>query len=427
VKNKLLKFAKTKHGKFIGFLVAALLVLGVVSHFKNPGQAAQAAQKKSAALTAPASGVVKDGFPTEGYKVQRDFTPAFDNNAEQRAAIATMAAQKITTTQASQGEKSMAADKKLVPIGFLPLKIERPATLLNDTEIPAALAQPPRPVESIQPLLNPKDAFAPYGRMLRAKLVTTVDSSNIASPIIGLVTHDLFWNDKLLVPANSEIHAIARPDRARNRIDVSGRWVIILAAGGVYPASSELIVDGIALDMDVNSEKDEFSISDGSAGLRGSVLTNEDGLNTIKLFTATFLSGVADGVTQREQTIRGTETVPGVQSGGTQGIRAVMDRYAERILALIERDGAYVRVPAGKQFYLYLRQPLVMAQAKLGATLAKNELETPEKLPPPQQVILPPPPPKSPAEIEAQQLENQLLRARLKRELRELQSPPPEN
>ena len=304
-----------------------------------------------------------------------------------------------------------------MPISFLPLKIERPKLAIDDGEEQATARSQSDP---ISPLVNPKDSFAPFGRMLRAKLVTTVDSSNISSPIIGMVTHDLFWNQKLLIPANSEIHAIARPDRSRNRIDVSGRWVIILADGGVYPASSEIIVDGIALDMDLDTEHDQFSITDGSAGLRGTVLTNEDGLNTIKLFTATFLSGVADGVTEREQTYGGTQTVPGLQSGGTQGIRAVMDRYAERILALIERDGAYVRVPAGKQFYLYLKQPLIMEKAKLGATLAKNELETPIQLPPPQQIVMPTPAPKSAAEIEAQELENQLLRARINREVREL-------
>jgi Bacterial conjugation TrbI-like protein len=416
MKQKILKFAKTKHGKFLGFLMAIFIVMGVVSHFKKPDEAPK---KKDEAKTAPVSGVVKDSLQTDGYKVERDYTPAFDNISEQRAAIA---AQKLKDNQGNEVDaKAASAEKKAVPIGFLPLKIEKPQTSLDGTEISPSSASTANP---IRPLVNPKDSFAPYGRMLRAKLVTTVDSSNIASPIIGVVSHDLYWNDKRLIPANSEIHAIAKPDRSRNRIDVSGRWVVILAAGGVYPASSEIIVDGIALDMDVNTEKDEFSITDGSAGLRGTVLTNEDGLNTIKLFTATFLSGVADGVTEREQTIRGTETVPGVQSGGTQGIKAVMDRYAERILALIERDGAYVRVPAGKQFYLYIRQPLIMEQAKLGATLAKNELETPIKLPPPQQITLPTPPPKSAAEIEAQQLENQLLRVQIKRELRDLQSPP---
>ncbi|HEX7261216.1 MAG TPA: TrbI/VirB10 family protein [Luteolibacter sp.] len=417
MKNKLIRFAKTKHGKFFGFLIIAFIVLGLVSQLKKPGGAPKTIAK---AETAPASGVVKDSMQTEGYKVERGFVPAFDNVSEQRAAIA---AQKLKDSKGTEVEaKKASADKKPVPIGFLPLKIEKskPAPEEGGEGEPAGLEENPT-----LPLVNPKDSFAPYGRMLRSKLVTTVDSSNISSPIIGMVTHDLFWNQKLLIPANSEIHAIARPDRSRNRIDVSGRWVIILADGGVYPASSEIIVDGIALDMDVNTQCDQFSITDGSAGLRGTVLTNEDGLNTIKLFTATFLSGVADGVTEREQTYGGTQTVPGLQSGGTQGMKAVMDRYAERILALIERDGAYVRVPAGKQFYLYIKQPLIMEKAKLGATLAKNELEIPVTLPPPQQIVLPAPPPKSAAEIEAQDLENQLLRARLRHELRELNQEKP--
>lgn len=417
MKNKLIRFAKTKHGKFLGFLVVAFIVLGIVSQLQKPGEA----PKKTAKVeTAPASGVMKDSMQTEGYKIERGFVPAFDNVSEQRAAIA---AQKLKDSKEAEVDaRKTTTEKKPVPISFLPLKIEgvKPASE-NGEEAPTSRVQE----NPSRPLVNPKDSFAPYGRMLRAKLVTTVDSSNISSPIIGMVTHDLFWNQKLLIPANSEIHAIARPDRSRNRIDVSGRWVIILADGGVYPASSEIIVDGIALDMDLDTEHDQFSITDGSAGLRGTVLTNEDGLNTIKLFTATFLSGVADGVTEREQTFGGTQTVPGLQSGGSQGVKAVMDRYAERILALIERDGAYVRVPAGKEFYLYIKQPLIMEQAKLGATLAKNELEVPIKIQPPQQIVLPTPPPKSAAEIEAQDLENQLLRARLKSELRELKQDRP--
>ena len=91
----------------------------------------------------------------------------------------------------------------------------------------------------------------------------------------------------------------------------------------------------------------------------------------MKLFSAGFLSGVAEGFTERQTNALGqSQIVPGVKSAAAQGARAVTDRYAERILQLIERDGAYVRVPAGKQFYLYLREPLIMAKAKLGASLS---------------------------------------------------------
>jgi hypothetical protein len=49
-----------------------------------------------------------------------------------------------------------------------------------------------------------------------------------------------------------------------------------------------------------------------------------------------------------------------------------MDRYAQQILQAIERDGFYVRVPAGKQFYLYVTQTLDEQDAKIGGSLASD-------------------------------------------------------
>jgi hypothetical protein len=51
-------------------------------------------------------------------------------------------------------------------------------------------------------------------------------------------------------------------------------------------------------------------------------------------------------------------------AGGTQG---VLDRYADQILKSIERDGFFVRVPAGKQFYLYCSEAIDLSHAKIGA------------------------------------------------------------
>jgi len=40
----------------------------------------------------------------------------------------------------------------------------------------------------------------------------------------------------------------------------------------------------------------------------------------------------------------------------------VLNLYAQQIQAAIERDGVYVRVPTGKQFYLYVTQTVDQAQ-----------------------------------------------------------------
>ena len=50
----------------------------------------------------------------------------------------------------------------------------------------------------------------------------------------------------------------------------------------------------------------------------------------------------------------------------------MLDRYAQQILTAIERDGFYVRVPAGKQFYLYVTQTLDQGDAKIGGNAVRE-------------------------------------------------------
>ena len=251
MKASLFKFFKSAHGKFFGFLVVALISLGVVNRGKDSDKLAKAKAKEQP--VAPTATVFKDPMPTDGYTDKRAFVPAFDNVEEQRTLIAQQR-EELKALEARKKDAKPVQPKEIVPISFLP--VQPPAKAA-----PSMVPPPPSPAE--KPLIGSKENFAPYGRMIRAKLVTTVDSSTLETPVIGLVTHDLFWNQKLLIPANSELHAIARPDKTRNRIDVAGDWVIILADGGVYPKSSEIVVKGVALDMEVTPEKDQFALTDG--------------------------------------------------------------------------------------------------------------------------------------------------------------------
>jgi hypothetical protein len=49
-------------------------------------------------------------------------------------------------------------------------------------------------------------------------------------------------------------------------------------------------------------------------------------------------------------------------TGGSQ----VLNQYAQQIAESIRRDGFFVRVPAGKQMYLYVTHTLDRAQGKIG-------------------------------------------------------------
>jgi len=45
----------------------------------------------------------------------------------------------------------------------------------------------------------------------------------------------------------------------------------------------------------------------------------------------------------------------------------VLDRFADQIASSVERDGFFVRVPAGKQFYVYCTEAIDLTKAVVAA------------------------------------------------------------
>jgi hypothetical protein len=194
-------------------------------------------------------------------------------------------------------------------------------------------------------------------------LVITVDSSSINTPIVGLVTEDVYHHGQLIIPSGTEVHGSATVDRTRERIASDGRWTLVWQNG------EELSVSGLALDHERDADTGTWAITDGSAGLRGRLIKS-DNLAEVKLYAAALLSGAADVFTEKNTSAFGSFTLPSLQNAPLKGAQGVLDRYAQQILTTIERDGFYVRVPAGKQFYLYVTQALDQDDAKIGGTIA---------------------------------------------------------
>lgn len=210
--------------------------------------------------------------------------------------------------------------------------------------------------------------YAPYGRLIPCETVITLESSKLETPVVGLVTEDVWHNGRLIIPAGAEVHGRASLDRSRERIAAEGKWVFVWR-DETQMNGTELVVSGIALDREKDDATGEFGLRDGSAGLVGSLIQT-DNLAEIKLFASTFLAGMASGFQQLQ-----TETTPfGVTqiSSGTardatlQGTGAVLNAYARQIQEAIARDGFFVRVPAGKQFYLYVTQTIDQASGTRG-------------------------------------------------------------
>jgi hypothetical protein len=204
-------------------------------------------------------------------------------------------------------------------------------------------------------------AFAPFGRLIPCETVITVDSSSIQTPIVGLVTHDVYFNGRLIIPAGTEVHGMAQTDRQRDRLASSSSWTLVWQNG------EEMHIKALALDREFDNATNQsgWGITDGSAGLRGELIKS-DNLADIKLFAATFLSGAANALTEKKETIFGPVNAPSLNNAPFQGAQAVLQTYAQRIYDSIKRDGLYVRVPSGKQFYLYVLQTIDRADATMG-------------------------------------------------------------
>ena len=221
------------------------------------------------------------------------------------------------------------------------------------------------------------EEYAPYGRLIPCETVITIDSAKIETPIIGFVTEDLYHDGRLIIPAGAEVHGKAQVDRSRERIASEDNWYIVWRSTDRFNGA-ELPLHGVALDMERDYRNGTWALTDGSAGLRGDILKT-DNWAEIKLFAATFLSAAASGLQQTENVSSpltgATQQVPlsTPQNAALQGASAVLNQYAQQIADSIKRDGFYVRVPAGKQFYLYVEQTIDLEKARQGESTLSQE------------------------------------------------------
>jgi len=211
--------------------------------------------------------------------------------------------------------------------------------------------------------------YAPFGRLIPCETVITIESSKLDTPVIGLVTEDVWHNGELIIPAGAEVHGRASLDRARERIAVSGKWVVVWRDGSPLNGT-ELVLTGIALDRAKDDTTGDFGLRDGSAGLLGDLIKSDD-WQEIKLFASTFLAGFASGLQElRSQNTAFGDLVQVPKASGRnaalQGTADVLNAYARQIQEAISRDGFFVRVPAGKQFYLYVTETIDVARGTRG-------------------------------------------------------------
>lgn len=374
-----LNFWKSRMGVLLIFAVGLFFALLISQRFLGSGKQQAQTSEHSGPTTQPVS-YNNNPVKTDKEKAAEEF---------QRSTVAMRGGRQFPPLSPNQ-QKQLATTlpPKPLPVATPPPPPPRPRT--ESIKIYSAVAPPPvAPIVSRDernsrvaqrpPVRSISEKYAPYGRLVKCELVNTIDSSRQETPIIGLVTEDVWWDNHLIIPAGSEMHgSVATSKQNIDRIASTDQWVAVLPTRADLPHGAEMTLRGVALDMsDVSGDRNGWGITDGSFGMQGYTIKTMDN-KEVQLFISTFLSEAAQALSTRQGSPFGgsiLESTP--QNAALNGSSAVLNQYAKTITDEIKEKGSYTRVPAGKQFYLYIRQTVDLADARVGdsdvARLAEQE------------------------------------------------------
>jgi hypothetical protein len=211
---------------------------------------------------------------------------------------------------------------------------------------------------------NPEDQSAPYGQLLRCELAQTVMTSNLQTPVIAMVTEPLWWNGKEVIPAGVVVHGVAASSPMRDRVGTGNKWVL------VWPHRNEwngkkLVLNAIALACD--RTESAWAKIDGSAGIKGDVISNED-QKRMYAYMASFISGLGEGMVSESEDTTGSTTTK--TTGGTfadalgKAFQKSASDISDQLFKELSQSMFYVEARAGTEFYLYITQDIYISEAK---------------------------------------------------------------
>lgn len=255
------------------------------------------------------------------------------------------------------GEKRtamMGSEQQVEPLRVVPKKPPPPSLISTPVSTAKKKAEKPPPFPKLVHVTNttaepfvPEEPrlFAPRGILIKAALVITVDSSSLQTPVLGLVTEDVYWNQRLVLPAGTQVHAKAAQGRTRDRIEVKGAYTFIWEDGREYS------INGVALDHQRLSDG-TYSLTDGSAGIRGQIVKN-DQYAEVKIVMAEALQGIMNNNQQQFQSIYGLTPANTSRNAALGGGSQAASAYSQLLTKKLDQDLDFVRVSAGTQFYIY--------------------------------------------------------------------------
>lgn len=356
--RNIIHFIKSPFGKFIMLFVVLLLLLVISPFLRSMLSAATPKQKNFTIKEAEGSVTMNPGKFNPGDNdvvvVKSSTTSAGADKQQSKSTPDFKVLEELKTQEEKQapGKSSNGSESKKT-VNITPLDLYTAKS--QKTEMPM------------------KD-FAPYGRLIPCELVNTIDSANTETPIIGLVTENIYNEGKLLIPAGTEVHGSAQSTPIRDHIATGNSWVLVWRTKNGNNGK-ELRIKGIALEDGrmAGFEGRKWSLTDGSAGIKGYTVDNRQ-WTELKAIALKMLSGIGQGM-YKNNIVGMAGGGAMVMSGGTwkdslgKGLEESADLYADIMLSKILKDGFFVRCPAGTTFYLYVEQTIDLRKAEIAGSI----------------------------------------------------------
>jgi Bacterial conjugation TrbI-like protein len=331
--QRIIRFLTRPPGVILPIVVAALFVGWYVSEQRTKNQRTNPGVQRELGQVKPAASVAADKAPQAVVVEDRKLAPI-------------------------QGVDQAPAAARNVPPGGPPSRPTLPTLVSFYTSaVPTPTPPPPRK--------RPPQIWLPRGIFIPCELVNTIESSHMDTPVVGEVLRDVYQRNNgvshLIIPAGTLVNCFSGYGRVRDRIEVKGTWSL------TFPDGLEYELQGVACTREADPELQQYGVEDGSAGLQGDILYTGR-YAELKAFGAAALAGVAQGFQTVQGDYYGGQNLQHTpQNAGLQGLSNVMELLVQKYMNANDGDETYVRVLAGKQFYIYPTTVIQPDQRSVGA------------------------------------------------------------
>lgn len=212
--------------------------------------------------------------------------------------------------------------------------------------------------------------WMPSHRMIPCRLVNTIETRNVVTPVIAMVTEDVMHHGEVVIPAFTEIHGTVGGERDGDRVGAGTTWNLVFQEG--KDNGKEMRISGLVLhraDVDDNQEKKRMEMSAGFVGEK--LARYPDEMKQIMVLSA-YQSGI-EAMKGRSTNAFGQEISDGsVKNAGLEAVSQPAELWVDRQLSRLDGDPFFLRVAGGTAFYLYTIHPVDKANAEVGQVIDKE-------------------------------------------------------